>query len=673
MARKRVRVWRFAPLAGALVLVAAILFASTAGAQPPTFAKAFDPDTIGRGSVSTLTFTITNGSGSPVTGLAFTDVLPAPVTLAAAARGTTTCPDGLVTAPDGGTTITFTNGRLPPGASCTVVVNVTSATVGAHLNTSGNLTSSAGNSGTAADTLTVSEELPGFTKSFSPNPIALGARGTLTFTVDTTLVESFADNLQFTDSLPAGLVIANPANVVNTCVDATHSGGIVTAVPGTGVVSLTSGVGTNVARVEGFSTCTISLDVVASGVGPLPNVTGDLTSSLGNSGKAAATLQITAADIVLIKAFTGDPIAPGGTVGLQFTILNLSRTTIATNLAFQDDLDAALPGLVVTGPPTPNPPCGAGSSLTGSTLLTFSGGTLAPEGSCTFSVPVTLPVSVAGGDYPNTTTALTGIVGVPVVANQAFDALFVTTAPAFTKSFLVDPVGAGGSTTLEFTISNPETSSLSATDIAFTDELTTFLPFPVSVALPPVPDPPCGAGSSLALISLGPNRQGLSLTGGRLDPGETCVFTMVIDVPAGLSGGINTNTTSAITATMGGPMTGGAATDTLTVVGAPRLVKVFTNDPVAPGGTVTLQFTLPHDALAPGNAVGVTFTDDLAATLTGLTATGLPLSNLCGPGNGTLTGSAGNTLLTFSGATLTPGQTCTFSVTLQVAPSAASG
>ena len=80
------------------------------------------------------------------------------------------------------------------------------------------------------------------------------------------------------------------------------------------------------------------------------------------------------------------------------------------------------------------------------------------------------------------------------------------------------------------------------------------------------------------------------------------------------------------------------------VVGAPELSKEFTDDPVPPGGTVTLEFTLTHDELAPGDATGITFTDDLAAlvpAIPGLTATLPPTPNPpCGAGS-SLTGSLG--------------------------------
>jgi hypothetical protein len=64
--------------AAPILTLALSLIAATAGAQPPTFQKSFQPATIGPGSVSTLGFTIANADPvNPVSDLAFTDVLPA--------------------------------------------------------------------------------------------------------------------------------------------------------------------------------------------------------------------------------------------------------------------------------------------------------------------------------------------------------------------------------------------------------------------------------------------------------------------------------------------------------------------------------------------------------------------------------------------------------------------
>lgn len=124
----------------------------------PAFTKAFAPAAIETGETSTLTFTI-DGSATTLaaTALAFTDVLPAGVEIAATPNASTTCTGGTLTAVAGTNTIGYAGGSLAAGASCTVSVDVTSDTADAHVNTSGDLTSSLGNSGVATATLTVAE------------------------------------------------------------------------------------------------------------------------------------------------------------------------------------------------------------------------------------------------------------------------------------------------------------------------------------------------------------------------------------------------------------------------------------------------------------------------------------------------------------------------------------
>jgi hypothetical protein len=183
---------------------------------PLGFSKAFLPDTIGPGSVSTLQFTITDNFGSPTTDMAFTDTLPAGVTIATPSNASTDCLEAVLTAPDGGSTITFSDGKLGASLSCTVSVNVTSSAAGTHMNTSSVLTSNHPNSSPATDDLTVAADRPGFTKSFAPSSNNLGSRTELTFTIDNTANSSAASTLDFTDNLPVGLVIANPASASTT-------------------------------------------------------------------------------------------------------------------------------------------------------------------------------------------------------------------------------------------------------------------------------------------------------------------------------------------------------------------------------------------------------------------------------------------------------------------------
>ena len=566
---------------------------------------------------------------------------------------------------------------------CLVTVDVTSSTVGTHTNESGDLTSSAGNSGTATDNLIVAADRPGFTKSFSPNPIPLGGRSTLTFTIDNSANGSLAFDLSFTDNLPPGMVVADPANVSNTCFAGGIKQGTVTAVPGTGVVTLTPDDGVEGAVEEG-SSCTVSVDVIGTDAGLLANTTGELTSIIfppgatRSSGKASATLEVTVDPLSLTKSFTDDPVPPGGAVTLLFTIDNFDRNDDATAISFTDDLTTIVPALAgLTFASLLSNDCGGTVSGVGGTTVGFSGGTLSSGATCAIEVSLSVPPGATPGSYTNTTDAITGTVGVsPVIGNMASDDLFVEPAPLLTKSFTDDPVGAGGTVTLEFTITNTSPSSM-ATDIAFTDVFDPVLP--TAATLPT--DGFCGSVSTATftpLLLLTPPFDNilarLDVSGAELAGGASCTFSVTLDVAVGAGGGAYPNTTSAITAMVGGmSLTGNPASDNLVVVATPSLLKEFTDDPVDPGGTVTLEFTLTHDLNAGGDATGITFSDDLAAAIPGLAGIGLPLNDLCGPGNGSLTGTAMDTLLTFPGATLMPGEVCTFSVTLDVPAAATAG
>ncbi|MES2628367.1 MAG: hypothetical protein V4616_05310, partial [Bacteroidota bacterium] len=73
------------------------------------------------------------------------------------------------------------------------------------------------------------------TKALAPKQIYSGERATYTFTIDNTSSGAInLSNIGFTDNIPAGLMIANPNNVVITG----GTGGTVVAVPGTNVFTL---------------------------------------------------------------------------------------------------------------------------------------------------------------------------------------------------------------------------------------------------------------------------------------------------------------------------------------------------------------------------------------------------------------------------------------------------
>ena len=129
-----------APWIGILAALLALAVSGHAFAQP-SFSKTFAPGTIGPGSTTTLTFVIDNSDSEPVDELAFTDTLPAGVTIAAPASALSTC-GGTLDAPDGGGTIAFSDGVVGALSACSISVDVTSSTPGTHMNVSGALASS---------------------------------------------------------------------------------------------------------------------------------------------------------------------------------------------------------------------------------------------------------------------------------------------------------------------------------------------------------------------------------------------------------------------------------------------------------------------------------------------------------------------------------------------------
>lgn len=660
---------------------------AAAGVSGPAFSKVFVPDVIGPGSVSMLRFDIVNNEPVAVTDLAFTDVLPAGVVIATPANASTDCVDGVVSAPDGGGTIGFSDGRVGALESCIITVDVTSSAPGTHMNVSGFLTSSAGAGDTASDDLTVATDRPGFSKSFAPSTVPLGDRSTLTFTIDNSANALDLTFLAFADNFPTGIEIADPANASTTCGTFDFA---LTATPGTSVVSLLAfgAASPGFEVVVAGGTCTITVDVTATATGSLDNVTGELTFRNGNNltilsaGKASATLDVTVTPIALTKEFTDDPTPPGSAVELDFGIFNFDRFDSATGISFTDNLAAALPGLTFAGLLSND--CGGSVSGIATTGITFTGGTLAPEGSCTIRVSLSVPGAATPGTYTNTTGAIMADIGGSMVTgNMASDDLFVEPVPLLTKTFVGDPVNPGDSIVLDFTVTNTSSTS-SATDIAFQDIFDSVLP---TASVTPG-NGCCGVGSICTftpLINPPPPSSvvpaSLAISGGSLAPagmaGDSCSFSITLDVSGGAAPGVYPNTTSEITATVdGATRTGEPASDTFTVIAAPQLTKAFTDDPVAPGGTVTLEFTLTYPPDATGDATGISFTDDLTF-LTGLVATGLPPTEACdpdgpggSPGTGTLTGT---TSLTFMGGTLAPGESCVINVTLDVPAGAAPG
>ena len=175
---------------------------------------------------------------------------------------------------------------------------------------------------------------PGFSATFTPDSIATGGVSTLVFTIDNSGAASPASALDFTLNLPAGVTPVTPYNVSSTCM-----GGILS----TSFFSFSYSGGQVLPR----ATCTVSVEVTASAAGSFNAVTGNLTSSLGNSGTASDRLSVTARTVTLSVSTTSSSEGDGSVV-LTATQSSPAAQATTVNLAYSGTATGS--GVDYTGP-----------------------------------------------------------------------------------------------------------------------------------------------------------------------------------------------------------------------------------------------------------------------------------------------------------------------------------
>ncbi|MFT5654612.1 MAG: hypothetical protein ACI9XU_000326, partial [Arenicella sp.] len=638
--------------------------------------KSFIDDPIAPGTSVILEYNLNNlNRSSSATAVAFSDDLAA--TLASLTFSSLLANDcGGSVGGVGTTNLTFSGGTIAAQGSCTIRANVSlpsSATIGTYTSNTSAATATVGGSpftgNTASDRLVVSTA-PTISVAFTPSTITAGDTTTLEYTATNASSTSGATDISFSSTFPSFIATASmtPAN------DSCGAGSTLTFTPrnNSAQANFTMSGGNLAAAGMPGDSCTFSLTLETStdaSTGLYPVVAeGTATVDGQSQGINTASASIVVTPIPeLSKDFTDDPVAPGGSVTLEYRF-NYSADAAgpATNISFTDDLNAALAGLTANLPVLPDPPCGAGSSFTGSagdTLLTLMGGTLAPGEECVFSVTLDVPAASTPATMTSTTSAVTATVsGLPVTGAAATSDLVVA-GITFESEFLDNPYLPGDMATLRFMLANISNSD-DITDISFSDNLSTALSGLTIVA--PLPTTPCGASSMLAQ----PGASFMSLTAGQLAVGEQCSFDVTVQIPVSAANGEFVNSTSDLTATFGG--TAGVANNSTSSLVINNeiisLTKEFSNSTVVSGGTTNLRFTLTNlDAIRAISDVA--FSDDLDAALSGLTVTGLPIS-ACG---GTVAAIPTAGTIDFSGGTLTAGEQCQFDVPVSIPGMSTSG
>ncbi|NVK21128.1 MAG: hypothetical protein HWD86_01295, partial [Kangiellaceae bacterium] len=174
----------------------------------------------------------------------------------------------------------------------------------------------------ATDSNTLSVVIPQPTKAFSPSTVDFGNISTLTITL--TNSNNFAATLQsdFVDTLPAGLVLATPANSSTTCT------GTLTAADGASAITLAAG-----ATIPTSSSCTITADVTSATAGTYDNVSGTLDTGMGASNTANASLIVQPqAELAINNVSQVETDA--GTTTFIFTVSITNGVTPTSNITF---------------------------------------------------------------------------------------------------------------------------------------------------------------------------------------------------------------------------------------------------------------------------------------------------------------------------------------------------
>jgi uncharacterized repeat protein (TIGR01451 family) len=586
-------------------------------APPPTVAKAFAADSMPLGGTVAMTFTFTNPNDFAVTGLSLSDTFPSGLVVATPSGASNTC--GATFAPAAGSSsVSLSSGTIPANGSCTATVDVTATSAGVKTNTTGNVRSTnAGVGGSATDSITVIGP-PVLEKSFDADTVPLNG------TVLMTLAFSNPNPVPLTgvsvvDTLPAGLQVPENAAVSIAC------DGSINAVPGGSSVEVSE------MTILGNGTCQATALLRATQGGAVTNTTGAVSSLEGGTGNTASASLVVAVPPVLSKSFDDASIAVGESTLLTFTVENPNLEAALSGVGFTDLFPAGL-----VAPMTGAVPMCGGTATLAAGSLSLANATIAAGGECSFSVAVQ---GTSAGTKLNTTFEVLSAEG--GTGNTASASVVVVAPPVIGKVFGKPAVPVNGSTSLTFTVSNPN-STVMLSGVAFSDSL----PSGLVVKSPNGLSNSCGGTATAVAGSVS-----VSLSGGSIPPLATC--TLRVDV-RGTSAGVKDNVSGAVTSMEGGA--GNIASATLVVALPASISKVFGAPTLRLGKTTTLTFVLTNPNTATVLS-GVTFADALPSGLKVASPTGF--SNTCG---GTVAVASGIGSVPLSGGTIPAGGSCTLRV-----------
>jgi large repetitive protein len=299
----------------------------------------------------------------------------------------------------------------------------------------------------------------------------------------------------------------------------------------------------------------------------------------------ASTVVINPANITLDKAGPATALANADllyTIGLGDSTPAASGTTLTV-------ADVLPPGVIyqsaAAGMNVSSVACTGSTALTCTVNLTVPLPGNSANGAATFTITATAPatagtiINYASVDPSGGLTPPTPGPGCAPVASCGSAPTLIIAPPAIVKSFAVPSIQLNTSTSLSFTISNPNAST-DLTGVAVSDTL----PAGLTIASPDGLSGTCGGGS----IAADPVGNAISVSNATLAAGSSCTFSINV---TGIAAGLKNNVTGNVTSTNGG--TGNTATASLLVTAGPNITLVKAGPATAEqGGTLVYTISL---------------------------------------------------------------------------------
>lgn len=405
--------------------------------------------------------------------------------------------------------------------------------------------------------------------------------------------------------------------------------------------------GTPSPDVNGPGTCVINVVITSSIIGIYLNVipAGSFAGGFAYDGTGAPLgVNNPPNNIAGLKGFAPASTPQGGTALLTLTLTNVAATS-ATNVAVTDDLNTLGGGITIASTPLPTNSCGGVlTAVPGASSFSLTGGTIGSVAACN----ITVPVQVAAGAITGVRTNSIGAGSITTsVGRNGFGFsgdLTILSDIGVAKAFSPNSVPQTGSSILTITLSNAAGGANAAIS-TFVDNLATLGPG-ITISASPASSNTCG-GTLTAV----PGSTTISLSGGVIFAGGTCLLMVPVTVSANAAAGVRVNTIAAGALVTNQGNNTDPVTANLTLLNALTLSKAFSLDTIGPSQLSRLTVTVAHaNGAVPFS--GIALTDNLPV---GHTVAAPP--NVFSNCSGAVTAVAGSTGFSLSGGSLPAGAT----------------